>query len=276
MSVLKCILLTYLAEYSHKPGCTLSLQVHLCSCLSLSPEKAFPTWNIPTLPHEEIHSMGPRRHLRSNAAFPIREWDSIILLIQFNSSQVSLERVSLSRHLLECFFSFFLSFNKYQYKEGKKLKPKPNYNSVDLSEVEWEDQDEIVSIGKWIQAFCSSLLHNLAYLYRMRRKEEALLFLLCVTGPVRSWWEENKVSAPYRVLAFLLCMSFCPHGTERGKYWQEEGRSWGMLWGISLCVRGPCAGGSCCTSGFSLIQSQKSLGVWRCPMRLLVHAVCEI
>uniref|UniRef100_A0A8C2U9Z9 Calcium voltage-gated channel auxiliary subunit alpha2delta 4 n=1 Tax=Coturnix japonica TaxID=93934 RepID=A0A8C2U9Z9_COTJA len=30
------------------------------------------------------------------------------------------------------------------YKEGKKLKPKPNYNSVDLSEVEWEDRDEIV------------------------------------------------------------------------------------------------------------------------------------
>ncbi|XP_053110983.1 voltage-dependent calcium channel subunit alpha-2/delta-4 isoform X4 [Hemicordylus capensis] len=29
------------------------------------------------------------------------------------------------------------------YKEGKKLKPKPNYNSVDLSEVEWEDLDEI-------------------------------------------------------------------------------------------------------------------------------------
>ncbi|XP_034143568.1 voltage-dependent calcium channel subunit alpha-2/delta-4 isoform X4 [Esox lucius] len=28
------------------------------------------------------------------------------------------------------------------YKEGKKLKPKPNYNSVDLSEVEWEDDDE--------------------------------------------------------------------------------------------------------------------------------------
>ncbi|XP_062426243.1 voltage-dependent calcium channel subunit alpha-2/delta-4 [Rhea pennata] len=30
------------------------------------------------------------------------------------------------------------------YKEGKKLKPKPNYNSVDLSEVEWEDEDEIL------------------------------------------------------------------------------------------------------------------------------------
>ncbi|KAG9339103.1 hypothetical protein JZ751_024134 [Albula glossodonta] len=32
---------------------------------------------------------------------------------------------------------------RYKYKEGKKLKPKPNYNSVDLSEVEWEDTDEI-------------------------------------------------------------------------------------------------------------------------------------
>ncbi|XP_039626708.1 voltage-dependent calcium channel subunit alpha-2/delta-4-like [Polypterus senegalus] len=30
------------------------------------------------------------------------------------------------------------------YKEGKKLKPKPNYNSVDLSEVEWEDTEEVL------------------------------------------------------------------------------------------------------------------------------------
>ncbi|XP_006891437.1 PREDICTED: voltage-dependent calcium channel subunit alpha-2/delta-4 [Elephantulus edwardii] len=30
------------------------------------------------------------------------------------------------------------------YREGKKLKPKPNYNSVDLSEVEWEDQAEML------------------------------------------------------------------------------------------------------------------------------------
>nr|XP_046208451.1 voltage-dependent calcium channel subunit alpha-2/delta-4-like isoform X3 [Oncorhynchus gorbuscha] len=30
------------------------------------------------------------------------------------------------------------------YKEGKTLKPKPNYNSVDLAEVEWEDIDEIL------------------------------------------------------------------------------------------------------------------------------------
>ncbi|KAM4601688.1 voltage-dependent calcium channel subunit alpha-2/delta-4-like [Polymixia lowei] len=28
------------------------------------------------------------------------------------------------------------------YKDGKKVKPKPNYNSVDLSEVEWEDTEE--------------------------------------------------------------------------------------------------------------------------------------
>uniref|UniRef100_A0A8D2B7U0 Calcium voltage-gated channel auxiliary subunit alpha2delta 4 n=1 Tax=Sciurus vulgaris TaxID=55149 RepID=A0A8D2B7U0_SCIVU len=33
---------------------------------------------------------------------------------------------------------------RYKYREGKKLKPKPNYNSVDLSEVEWEDQAEIL------------------------------------------------------------------------------------------------------------------------------------
>uniref|UniRef100_A0A8C7QI26 VWFA domain-containing protein n=1 Tax=Oncorhynchus mykiss TaxID=8022 RepID=A0A8C7QI26_ONCMY len=34
------------------------------------------------------------------------------------------------------------------YKDGKKLKPKPNYNSVDLAEVEWEDIDETVSNSK--------------------------------------------------------------------------------------------------------------------------------
>uniref|UniRef100_A0A8C9ZHH4 Calcium voltage-gated channel auxiliary subunit alpha2delta 4 n=1 Tax=Sander lucioperca TaxID=283035 RepID=A0A8C9ZHH4_SANLU len=32
--------------------------------------------------------------------------------------------------------------SRYKYKEGKKLKPKPNYNSVDLAEVEWEDTEE--------------------------------------------------------------------------------------------------------------------------------------
>lgn len=32
-----------------------------------------------------------------------------------------------------------------QYKDGKKLKPKPNYNSVDMSEVEWEDTEETVN-----------------------------------------------------------------------------------------------------------------------------------
>uniref|UniRef100_A0A3Q3K0I8 VWFA domain-containing protein n=1 Tax=Monopterus albus TaxID=43700 RepID=A0A3Q3K0I8_MONAL len=33
---------------------------------------------------------------------------------------------------------------RYTYKDGKKLRPKPNYNSVDLSEVEWEDTDELL------------------------------------------------------------------------------------------------------------------------------------
>uniref|UniRef100_A0A8C4HFS2 VWFA domain-containing protein n=1 Tax=Dicentrarchus labrax TaxID=13489 RepID=A0A8C4HFS2_DICLA len=33
------------------------------------------------------------------------------------------------------------------YKDGKKLKPKPNYNSVDLSEVEWEDTEEKGSVS---------------------------------------------------------------------------------------------------------------------------------
>lgn len=38
----------------------------------------------------------------------------------------------------------YVVFVCLQYKEGKKLKPKPNYNSVDLSEVEWEDTEEKV------------------------------------------------------------------------------------------------------------------------------------
>uniref|UniRef100_A0A8C5AAA0 VWFA domain-containing protein n=1 Tax=Gadus morhua TaxID=8049 RepID=A0A8C5AAA0_GADMO len=33
---------------------------------------------------------------------------------------------------------------RYMYKDGRKLKPKPNYNSVDLAEVEWEDTDELL------------------------------------------------------------------------------------------------------------------------------------
>lgn len=41
--------------------------------------------------------------------------------------------------------TFSILSGPLQYREGKKLRPKPNYNSVDLSEVEWEDQAEIVS-----------------------------------------------------------------------------------------------------------------------------------
>lgn len=35
-------------------------------------------------------------------------------------------------------------FPPCQYEEGKKRR-KPNYSSVDLSEVEWEDRDDVVS-----------------------------------------------------------------------------------------------------------------------------------
>lgn len=45
----------------------------------------------------------------------------------------------------QSYLLFVLSLCVWQYKEGKKLKPKPNYNSVDLSEVEWEDTEEKVS-----------------------------------------------------------------------------------------------------------------------------------
>ncbi|XP_061578176.1 voltage-dependent calcium channel subunit alpha-2/delta-4-like isoform X4 [Cololabis saira] len=50
-------------------------------------------------------------------------------------------------------YAFLLNNNGYilahpdlrpLYKDGKKLKPKPNYNSVDLAEVEWEDIDELL------------------------------------------------------------------------------------------------------------------------------------
>uniref|UniRef100_A0A4W3K8X8 Calcium voltage-gated channel auxiliary subunit alpha2delta 4 n=1 Tax=Callorhinchus milii TaxID=7868 RepID=A0A4W3K8X8_CALMI len=33
---------------------------------------------------------------------------------------------------------------RYKYKDGAKLKPKPNYNSVDILDVEWEDKDEFL------------------------------------------------------------------------------------------------------------------------------------
>uniref|UniRef100_A0A3P9IEF7 VWFA domain-containing protein n=1 Tax=Oryzias latipes TaxID=8090 RepID=A0A3P9IEF7_ORYLA len=44
------------------------------------------------------------------------------------------------------------------YKDGKKLKPKPNYNSVDLSEVEWEDTEEKVR-SDGVTDFVSSHFH---------------------------------------------------------------------------------------------------------------------
>lgn len=48
-------------------------------------------------------------------------------------------------YYLACYCEMTVILFFWQYKEGKKLKPKPNYNSVDLSEVEWEDTEEKVS-----------------------------------------------------------------------------------------------------------------------------------
>lgn len=42
-----------------------------------------------------------------------------------------------------CGFIWHL-FTCFQYGDGKKRR-KPNYSSVDLSEVEWEDKDDTVS-----------------------------------------------------------------------------------------------------------------------------------
>uniref|UniRef100_A0A667Y5X0 Calcium voltage-gated channel auxiliary subunit alpha2delta 4 n=1 Tax=Myripristis murdjan TaxID=586833 RepID=A0A667Y5X0_9TELE len=47
---------------------------------------------------------------------------------------------------------------RYMYKDGKKLKPKPNYNSVDLSEVEWEDTEEMVKGAVLCSGKCKSPL----------------------------------------------------------------------------------------------------------------------
>lgn len=66
---------------------------------------------------------------------------------------------SLDSSLSVCWFFLFVS----QYKEGKKLKPKPNYNSVDLSEVEWEDTEEKVRERNASIDVCLDLQHKCFY-----------------------------------------------------------------------------------------------------------------
>lgn len=56
----------------------------------------------------------------------------------------------------KCFFSSSFSSSRCQYEEGKKRR-KPNYSSVDLSEVEWEDRDDVVS--DWCSSLASRELH---------------------------------------------------------------------------------------------------------------------
>ncbi|EFB23570.1 hypothetical protein PANDA_001366 [Ailuropoda melanoleuca] len=52
-------------------------------------------------------------------------------------------KAALADDLTEMFFSSSLSSSRCQYEEGKKRR-KPNYSSVDLSEVEWEDRDDVL------------------------------------------------------------------------------------------------------------------------------------
>ncbi|XP_042529219.1 voltage-dependent calcium channel subunit alpha-2/delta-4-like, partial [Dipodomys spectabilis] len=60
------------------------------------------------------------------------------------------------------------------YREGKKLKPKPNYNSVDLSEVEWEDQAEALRTAM-INRETGSL--NMSVKVPLGQRGERILFL---------------------------------------------------------------------------------------------------
>lgn len=64
-----------------------------------------------------------------------------------------------------------------QYGDGKKRR-KPNYSSVDLSEVEWEDKDDMVS--------CSQLKvqHTLTVL-------DALISILCLLAEKRHGEQED-------------------------------------------------------------------------------------
>uniref|UniRef100_A0A8C4TLR3 Calcium voltage-gated channel auxiliary subunit alpha2delta 4 n=1 Tax=Erpetoichthys calabaricus TaxID=27687 RepID=A0A8C4TLR3_ERPCA len=68
------------------------------------------------------------------------------------------------------------------YKEGKKLKPKPNYNSVDLSEVEWEDTEEVVIYLRCLQFIKNKKIekahvHKYYTAFAMKLKIELRLFL---------------------------------------------------------------------------------------------------
>lgn len=80
-----------------------------------------------------------------------------------------------SRALCFNLMSFFMTC-PLQYRDGKKLKPKPNYNSVDLSEVEWEDRAETVSgESRRNRSWCSSTASTQASCGAM--SSETTLFL---------------------------------------------------------------------------------------------------
>lgn len=53
--------------------------------------------------------------------------------------------VKIKRHFTKGIIKLCLLCSRVQYQDGQKRR-KPNYSSVDLSEVEWEDKDDIVRV----------------------------------------------------------------------------------------------------------------------------------
>uniref|UniRef100_A0A673Z092 Voltage-dependent calcium channel subunit alpha-2/delta-4-like n=1 Tax=Salmo trutta TaxID=8032 RepID=A0A673Z092_SALTR len=94
------------------------------------------------------------------------------------------------------------------YKEGKTLKPKPNYNSVDLAEVEWEDIDETVSSIVKRPLFLTNdyfytTINDTPFSIRqftlgtlfIRNQKYCPLYLKKLNGPS---WSENPIVFPFR------------------------------------------------------------------------------
>ena len=68
--------------------------------------------------------------------------DILLFLVPILKRGLGRIKVAPAGDLMEM-FSFSVP-SPWQYEEGKKRR-KPNYSSVDLSEVEWEDRDDVVS-----------------------------------------------------------------------------------------------------------------------------------
>uniref|UniRef100_A0A8C4YI29 Calcium voltage-gated channel auxiliary subunit alpha2delta 4 n=1 Tax=Gopherus evgoodei TaxID=1825980 RepID=A0A8C4YI29_9SAUR len=107
------------------------------------------------------------------------------------------------------------------YREGKKLKPKPNYNSVDLSEVEWEDQDEIVSIRNgFFPLLCVAWGGTTRVLMVSHLSLLLVLFGTNVSGVIR--WEGcgEEIKAP--ISTFWEISDSGPNFGAQPLYWENQ------------------------------------------------------